>query len=133
MRRSGGMFLAMVAALGAAVVVRIGPVNAEPTVDEIAPQLPVIVPTASDWQPKFPFPDDQTRRSVTEAEITAEREMCQWYNAQYDTLMTQIDRFDANLTRDNGDYNVGGNQQLADAITANIDQSVNFLTLAPRP
>jgi hypothetical protein len=130
MRRFGGILLAMVAALGAAVVVVIEPVHAEPTADEIAPPLPVIVPTPSNWAPKFPFPFDQTRGSVTEADINAEREMCQWYNAQYDTLMTQIDRFDANLTRDNGDYTVGGNQQLADAVTANIDQSVEFL--APR-
>jgi len=47
---------------------------------------------------------------------------------QYDTLMTQIDRFNVTVVADNGDYNVSGNQQLADAVTANIDQSVDFLT-----
>ena len=107
-----------------------GSAAADPAVDEIAPPLPAIVPTASSWQPKFPFPFDQTRNSVTEADVNAEREMCQWYNAQYDSLMTQIDDFGANLAKNNGDYNVGNNQQLAGAVTANIDQSVSFL--APR-
>jgi len=47
----------------------------------------------------FPYPYDQTRGSVTDAEISAEREMCQWFNAQYDTLMTQIDRFQRDCGR----------------------------------
>jgi len=64
-----------------AMVVMTGPASAGPTVDEIAPPLPVIAPTPTDWVPKFPFPYDQTRGSVTDAEITAEREMCQWFNA----------------------------------------------------
>lgn len=101
---------------------------AQPTVEEIAPPLPPVVLGASDWQPKFPFPFDQTRAGVTEAEITAQREMCQWYKAQYEPLMTQIDRFNNLLVRSNGDYNVGNNQQIADAVTANIDQSIAFLT-----
>jgi hypothetical protein len=88
----------------------------------------MIVPTASSWQPIYPFPYDQTRGEVTDAEINAEREMCQWYNAQYETLMTQIDNFNINLVRSNGDYGVAGNEQLADAVTSNIDQSVAFLT-----
>jgi hypothetical protein len=56
--------------------------------------------------------------------------MCQWYNAQYETLMTQIDNFDINLIKSNGDYQVANNEDLASAITANIDQSTAFL--APR-
>jgi hypothetical protein len=128
MRRRSGIFLVIVAALGSAMFVLIGPASAGPTIDEIAPPLPMITPTPTDWVPKFPFPYDQTRGSVTDAEITAEREMCQWFNAQYDTLMTQIDRFNVTVVADNGDYNVGGNQQLADAVTANVDQSVDFLT-----
>ncbi|EHB58512.1 hypothetical protein MycrhDRAFT_0948 [Mycolicibacterium rhodesiae JS60] len=104
--------------------------DAEPTVDDIAPPLPVIVPVASGWQPMFPPPFDHTRASVTEADVNAEREMCQWYNAQYDTLMDQVHRFNDNLIRSNGDYNVANNQQIADALTANIDQSTAFL--APR-
>lgn len=117
------MGLAAVAALQMAAVAQ-----AAPTVDEIAPPLPVVVPAPSSWQPKFPFPFDQIRGSVTDADITAEREMCQWYNAQYEDLIGQIDRFDNNLIASNGDYGVDNNTQLADAVTANIDQSVAFLT-----
>jgi hypothetical protein len=130
MRRYAGIFVATIAIVSSAMVVLTGPASAGPTVDEIAPPLPVIVPTPSDFAPQFPFPFDQSRGSVTDADITAEREMCQWYNAQYETLMAQIDGFDNNLIRDNGDYNAGVNQQLADAVTANIDQSEAFL--APR-
>jgi hypothetical protein len=124
--RSGAALLAVLSWLGVAAPLA----GADPVVDEIAPPLPIIVPTPSNWQPKFPFPFDQTRGSVTDADINAEREMCQWYNAQYDTLITQIDDFNIMLIADNGDYNVGYNQQTADAVTANIDQSTAYL--APR-
>jgi len=128
MRRYSRIFLAVLAVVGAVAAVAIAPAGADPEVDDIAPPLPVITPTPNDWQPKSPFPYDQTRGSVTDADITAEKEMCQWYNAQYETLIGQIDDFNNNLIRDNGDYNVDNNSALADAVTANIDQSVAFLT-----
>jgi hypothetical protein len=101
----------------------------------------VITPTPTNWVPKFPFPYDQTRNRVTDADITAEREMCQWYNAQYDTLIDQIDRLQYNRIQQNGpgvrsgsgtdwDYSFGPIQQQVDIVTANIDQSEDFL--APR-
>jgi len=124
------LLLAQLATLSVLSMSFTGQANAGPTVDEIAPALPVIVPTPSSWQPKFPFPFDQTRNRVTDADVNAEREMCQWYEAQYDTLTDQIDNFNAVIVRNNGDYNVADNQRIADAVTANIDQSVNFL--APR-
>lgn len=130
MRRYGATPWAVMAVAVSAVVALAGPATAGPLVDELAPPLPVFVPSPSNWQPKFPFPYDQTRGSVTGADITAEREMCQWFTAQYQTLLTQINRFDDNLTSDNGDYNAGDNQLFADAVGANIDQSVDFL--APR-
>jgi hypothetical protein len=107
-----------------------GVAGAEPLVDEVAPPLPVIVATPSNWQPKFPYPYDASRAQVTDADINAEREMCQWYTAQYDTLVSQVERFDDNLAKSNGDYGVANNQALADAVTANIDQSMGYL--APR-
>lgn len=124
------LFLVQLAALGISIVPFTGRADAEPTVDEIAPPLPLIIPTPSNWQPKFPYPFDQTRSRITDSEVNAEREMCQWYVVQYDALTTQIDNFNAVIVRNNGDYNVAGNQQLADAVTTNIDQSVSFL--APR-
>lgn len=116
------------ALLAGTAVVPAGVASAAPTVDEIAPPLPVVVPAPSNWQPKYPFPFDQLRDSVTNADITAEREMCQWYSTQYDDLMTEIDRFDNNLIASNGDYGVDNNNELADAVTANIDRAVAFLT-----
>jgi hypothetical protein len=91
--------------------------------------------------PKFPFPYDQTQGSDTEADITAEREMCEWFNAQYDEVTRQINRLQFNRITPNGpgvisgagsdwDYSIGDLQQQADIVTANIDQSVAFL--APR-
>lgn len=130
MQRRVGLLSAVSAVLGVILAGSVTSAGAQPTVDEIVPPLPRIVPTPNNWQPKFPYPYDQTRGQVTDVEINAEREMCQWYNAQYDTLMSQIDNFNVNITRNNGDYNVANNAQLADALTANIDQTVNFL--APR-
>ena len=130
MRRRSGKFLVIVAALGSAMFVLIGPASAGPTIDEIAPPLPLITPTPTDWVPKFPFPYDQTRGSVTDAEITAERDMCQWFNAQYDTLRHQIEGLNDALIRTNGHWDADGAQAQADIVTANIDQSEGFL--APR-
>lgn len=128
--------------LAALPVVTGPPANADPAPDdELIQPLPVITPTPSNWQPKFPFPFDQTRDSVTEADITAEREMCQWYNAQYETLRRQIDRVQFNRITPNGpgvisgagsdwDYSINDIAHQVDIVTTNIDQSVAFL--APR-
>jgi hypothetical protein len=126
-----------------AVAVMIGPASvADPPSDnDLIRPLPVITPTPTNWVPKFPFPYDQTRNQVTDADITAEREMCQWYNAQYEILEDQIDRLQFNRLQQNGpgvriggatdwDYSFGPIQQQVDIVTSNIDQSENFL--APR-
>lgn len=92
--------------------------------------LPVITPTASNWEPKYPFPYDQTRDQVTPADITAMSEMCQWFNAQYATLRTQIDRVQFNrIGPDDRDYDYsrGNIQQQVDIVTTNIRQAVDFL------
>lgn len=115
--------------------------NSNNAYDKPVVQLPVFVPTPSDWQPKFPFPYDQTRGSITDADITSEREMCQWFNAQYYELRRQIDKFQFDRITPNGpgvfigsgsdwDYSRDGLQQEADIVIANIDQSLAFL--APR-
>lgn len=100
------------------------PVGEEPP----PPRLSVIVPTASDWQPKFPYPYDASRRHVTDADINAQREMCQWFTAQYDELLQQIDRFNIKLISRHGNWAADDVVVHADAVTANIDQSVAFLT-----
>lgn len=109
-----------------------------PDNDLIQP-LPPVVLTTTNWQPKFPFPYNQTRNRLTEADFTAAREMCQWYKAQYQTLIDQIDRLQYNRIQQNGpgvrigsgtdwDYSFDGLQQQVDIVTANIDQAVAFLT-----
>jgi hypothetical protein len=131
-------------AIGIAAGVLIGPTAfADPASDsDLIRPLPVITPKSSNWAPKFPFPYDSTKGSVTGADITAEREMCQWFTAQYSTLSRQIDRFQFNrigevgtnsVNGNNGvdwDYSVNGVQQQADIVLTNIDQSLAFL--APR-
>jgi hypothetical protein len=102
-----------------------------PSDSDVIRPLPVITPTASNWQPKFPFPYDQTRNQVTDADISAMREMCQWFNPQYPTLRAQIDRLQFNRIGPNGtDYDYGRDdiQQQVDIVTGNIAQAVDFLT-----
>jgi hypothetical protein len=94
------------------------------------PPLPAASVHSTGWQPKFPFPYDANRKDVTDADITAEREMCQWFNPQFRELQRQIDRLGFNLLDANNDWTVGQIQAQADAVAANIDQSEAFL--APR-
>jgi hypothetical protein len=105
-------------------------VGAEADSNVPAPPLPVFTPTPTDWGPNFAFPHNLHQRQVTDADITSEREMCEWFNAQFDTLMGQINSFNANLAANHDDYAAPGMQQQADAVTANIDQSEDYL--APR-
>jgi len=126
----------VVAAVAAALVLS-GQAGADPVPnqDSVAdydqPQLlPVVTPVPNDWQPQFPLHYDDLRRYVTDADINAERDMCQWFNAQYDTLRHQIEGLNDALIRTNGHWDADGAQAQADIVTANIDQSEGFL--APR-
>lgn len=104
-----------------------------PSNEELIRPLPVFVAQPSNWVPKFPFPYDQTRSQVTEADVQAEREICQWYDAQYETLNDQIGRLQFNRIQPNGtdwDYSIGDVQRQVDIVTTNIDQALDFL--APR-
>jgi hypothetical protein len=138
-RKGGGALFAAALAVLAIVIVPSAsagpgdpPSPPDPPSDrDLIRPLPVMTPTASNWQPQFPFPYDQTRNRVTGADITSMREMCQWYNAQYPTLRAQIDRLQFNrIGPDGKDYNSGRDdmQQQFDIVTGNIAQSVNFLT-----
>lgn len=124
-----------------AIAVSIGPqVGAYPPDDPSPPNppsdgdlirpLPMFTPTASDWVPKFPFPYDQTRGAVTDADISAMREMCQWYNTQYPTLKAQVDRVQFNRIGPDGkdfDYSREGIQEQVTIVTGNLDASLAFL------
>ena len=140
-RRPGGAVAAGIVAVLSAAAVLMAPASSalppdpppEPSIpsnsDLIRP-LPVVTPTASNWRPKFPFPYDQTRDRVTEADITAMREMCQWYSLQYATLRDQIDRLQFNRIGPDGkdfDYSRNDLQQQVDVVAGNIGESVAFL------
>nr|WP_236735368.1 hypothetical protein [Mycolicibacterium peregrinum] len=95
--------------------------------DAPPPPLPDVVLTAGDWQPQFPFPFDKLRSHITEADINAEREMCQWF-PQYHQLKDQIEDLNNLVIRNNGRFDAPGVSAYADAVTVNIDKSVAFLT-----
>lgn len=105
------------------------PGHYEPVSEYDQPELlPIITPTRTDWQPKFPFPFDQTQRFVTVADINAEREMCQWYNAQYKTIRRQVQGLNANVVRHNGDFDAPVVAQQIDIVLSNLTRAVDFLT-----
>jgi hypothetical protein len=126
-QRRGSIVLSCVA-IAAAVCVALGSrVSADPS-DPPPPLLPQFVPTASNFSPQFPYPYDETRKNVTPADINAEREMCQWFNAQYHDLRRQLDQFGFNLLQANNDWTVGTIQAQADNVATNVEQAVAFLT-----
>jgi hypothetical protein len=135
-RGIAGVLLAACAAIALASIAGADPVNDNDPVGDYDPvthydqpqRLPVITPTPSNWQPEFPFPSDQTQRLVTPADINAEREMCQWYDAQFDAIKHQIEGLNDNVVRNNGDFNADEVVAQTDIVTANLDRSLEFLT-----
>ena len=121
-RRLG--ILASCSAVAAAAVITVS-TGAEADSATPAPPLPLFTPTPTDRGPNFAFPHNLHQNQVTDADITAEREMCEWFNAQFDVLMDQINTFNGNLAANHDDYSAS--EQQADAVTANIDQSERFL------
>ena len=104
---------------------------AQPDLGAVPPTLPVFAPYPSNWQPdytQFPYNLWQTR--VTPEQITAQRESCQWFNAQYDQLMAQAFGFQRFLGDRRDDWSDPGVRQAAATVAANLDQSAAFL--APR-
>ncbi|WP_234802369.1 hypothetical protein [Mycolicibacterium fortuitum] len=81
----------------------------------------------SDWQPIFPLHYEDLRRYVTEADITAEREMCQWYLAQYEDVKRHVQGLNAAVVRNNGNFNAPGIPEQTDIVIGNLDQSLAFL------
>jgi hypothetical protein len=129
LKRLAYAFLSCLALASSALPATTARAHASPS-DPPDPPLPPVSVHASSWQPKFPFPYSANRKDVTEADITAEREMCQWFSAEYRELVRQIDRLGYNLLEAGNDWTVGQIQAQADAVAANIDQSEAFL--APR-
>ncbi|MET4426873.1 hypothetical protein ABIA65_000155 [Mycolicibacterium sp. 624] len=117
-------------AMFAATLSAVGGSAAASPFDPPVPPLPAVTVTPSDWAPKFPIPYDETRRDVTDADINAQREMCQWFTSTYDELMGQVEGFGFNLLAANNDWTIGQIQAQADAVVVNVKDTVAWL--APR-
>ncbi|ADT97488.1 hypothetical protein [Mycolicibacterium gilvum] len=119
------MFRAMagVAAVLAGLVICAPVGRAEP-----APTLPVFTPYPSNWQPDYSqFPYNLWQMRVTPQQITAQRESCQWINAQYDQLMSQVYGFQHFLAEQGDYWTRPGVSEAGDTVAANLDQSAAFL------
>lgn len=96
--------------------------------DNPTPSLPAFTPYTSDWQPNTAvYPYNLWQNRVTPEQVTAMRESCQWFNAQYDTLMSQVFGFQRFLGDRHDVWTAPGVQPAADAVVSNLDQSATFL------
>ena len=96
--------------------------------DNPTPSLPQFVPHESDWQPNTSvYPYNLWQIRVTPEQVTAMRDSCQWFNAQYDPLMSQVFGFQRFLDAHHDDWQAPGIQPAAATIEANLDQSSAFL------
>lgn len=117
---------AVLASLVLVATTMAGRAHADP--EGAAPSLPVFTPQPSDWSPNYTvFPYNLWQIRVTPEQITAQRESCQWFNAQYDTLMSQVFGFQHFLGDRHDAWTEAGVQATADAVVANLDQSAAFL------
>jgi hypothetical protein len=127
--RRTSMGLACVAPMVATVLALSCPARADAI--RPPPPLPAFTPAPSDWSPNFDiWPYNTFTYRVTPEMISGMSDACQWFNAQYDTLLGQINDFNRDLGDRHDDYSAGGVQAQADAVVANLDQSTAFL--APR-
>ena len=94
--------------------------------DDAVASLPAFVPYQSNWSPNYAVhPYNLWQNRVTPQMVVAERDSCQWFNAQYDTLSAQAFGFQRAL-RDNHDV-WSGVQGAGNVLRANLDQSAGFL------
>lgn len=120
--------LALAGAMAVTGFVLSGNVSAE---SGAPPPLPVFTPGPTSWAPNFEiWPYSTFTYQVTPEMIGSMSDSCQWFNAQFDPLMGQINDFNRNLGDHQDNYSAGGVQQQANGVVANIDQSTAFL--APR-
>ncbi|MCV7283983.1 hypothetical protein H7J87_01435 [Mycolicibacterium wolinskyi] len=122
----GRVSTAMVAALAAVLASVAGPAAATP--NGAPATLPAFIPYQSNWSPNYTvFPYNLWQNRVTPEQITAQRDSCQWFNAQYDTLMSQVFGFQRFLGDQDDEWTAPGVQPAGDIVIANLDQSAGFL------
>ncbi len=127
MRSAGLTVLRLIGAIiGCVVAGTPGVAGAQPEFGGAA--LPVFEPYPSDWTPDYsPFPYNLWQSRVTPEQISAQRDACQWFNAQYDALMGQVFGFQKFLGDRRDDFSAPGVQPAAATVVANLDQSAAFL------
>lgn len=119
---------AMTAVVAAAVGVGLLGIAPGALAEPAKPSLPVFTPYPSGWQPNYTvFPYNLWQARVTPQQITAERESCQWFNAQYDELMNQVYGFQRFLGDQHDVWSAPGVTEAGDIVAANLDQSAAFL------
>lgn len=102
--------------------------SAAPANADAAPSLPVFTPYPSDWHPDYvTFPYNLWQNRVTPEMLIAQRDSCQWFNAQYDTLINQAKGFRDALDAAHDVWTAPGVQAAANVLAANLDQSAAFL------
>lgn len=125
--RRGGAAVCTVSAVAVVGLGLSGSASADP--GQEPPRLPVFTPGPTDWSPNFElWPYNTFTYQVTPEMVGGMSDACQWFNAQFDPLLGQINDFNRSLDAQHDVYS--GVQQQADAVVANIDQSTAFL--APR-
>ena len=120
----------VVKGLGVAVVALVAApaATAQPDTGAGTPTLPVFEPYPSDWTPDYtPFPYNLWQVRVTPEQLAAERDACQWFNAQYDPLMNGVFGFQDFLGDRDDDWTAPGVQTAAATVAANLDRSAAFL------
>lgn len=119
---------AAIALVCAATAVGAGPAGNARGDDQSPAPLPVFAPHPSDWQPNYTvFPYNLWQSRVTPEQVTAEREACQWFNAEYGPLMGQVFGFQHYLAGQHDDWSAPGVQGAGSTVKANLDQSAAFL------
>ena len=117
----------VVTAFACAVIGVISPLSGVARADDAAPSLPVFVPHDSAWTPDYSvFPYNMWQTRVTPEQVVAERDACQWFNAQYGTLNSQLWGLQHYLTDENDAWSAGA-QAAASVVRANLNQSAAFL------
>ncbi len=113
-------------ALGAAAL-SLGALASPAHADEVA-SLPPFQPHPSDWQPNYSvWPTSLWQNRVTPEMVDAQRDSCQWFNAQYDQLMGGVYGFQKFLGQQKDVWTAPGVQGAGNTVIANLDQSATFL------
>lgn len=123
-----GGFVAKSLAVAVVALVAAPAATAQPDSGAGTPSLPVFEPYPSDWTPDYtPFPYNLWQVRVTPEQIAAERDACQWFNAQYGPLMNGVFGFQDFLGDRDDDWAAPGVQTAAATVVANLDRSAAFL------